>query len=340
MKNIFKLIMVWVAVVALMASCQQEIVKADYDFVPAENQKGFTFFDATEGNSYEYGYTDSVYTVTVFRNYTEGDEWLPLTYGAHAQYFELPDSIYFEDGRYISSFDIDVRGWAPGTEVTITAAFDAPVATYFTYDSAAIVHMIDHDLHMMRANAEKAERIAWAEAIRSSITADAIINRGGYRETEITFMFEYTWVSKGIVLFVSNWEGAQGEVEIQQALEYSDAAGNHYMRLNSPYYYVAPDYCSAAGKHAYFYLDKDYNAGNDLVPAGIQPVEDAYGWYWHPNYVVQGYNKFINQGNIYMISVLWNALGTTSLYQPTNEMWQWNADHYNAAKADPNWKYE
>lgn len=170
------------------------------------------------------------------------------------------------------------------------------------------------------------EDIATAQALGAliaSITSANTITLGGEQITSVEFVVEFTWVSKGIVKMTSNWEG------------------NHYMRLNSPYYYIAPDYCSAAGKHAYFYLDKDYNAGNDLVPAGIQPVEDAYGWYWDPYYVDAGYLAFMNQANTYMISVLWYEAASNGLYpNPTNEMWQWNIDHYNAAKADPNWKYE
>lgn len=293
------------SLVLLVASCEQSPVKADYDYTFDESQRGFSFSATSQGTSYGVGYEDSIYTINVFRNYTEGDEWLPLQYGAQAAMFELPDSIYFEDGKDVSSFNIDVTGFEPGKTYQILMAFDPELGmAYGTY-----------------------------------INGEDTVELTGVNQTLVQFSVEYTWVSKGIVLFVSEWEAARAEVEIQQALEYSDAEGNHYMRLNSPYYYVAPDYCSAAGKHAYFYLDKDYNANNSLVPTGIQMIEDGYGWYWHPNYVGV-YNSFVNQGNIYMISVLWYEAASNKLYNPTNEMWQWNIDHYNAAKADPNWKYE
>lgn len=339
MKKIFKSFMALMSVVLLMASCDNASpVKSDYDPVFDESQKGYTFAASSQGATYGVGYEDSIYSVLVFRNYTEGEETVALQFGGDAQYFELPESVTFQDGQDVTSFDINVQGMPAGSSFSIVAALDGPAMTYCHFDSAALVAKFRKDSLDCIANSD-AKTAAALGGLIASITAQDTIYLTGETQTQIDFAVEYTWVSKGIVLFVSEWEGAQGEVEIQQALEYSDAAGNHYMRLNSPYYHIAPDYCSAAGKHAYFYLDKDYNAGNDLVPAGIQPVEDAYGWYWSPSYVGV-YNQFLNQGNVYLISVLWNALGTSSLYNPTNEMWEWDEEHYNAAKADPNWIFE
>lgn len=338
MKKIFKSLMALMSVVLLVTSCEKSPVKADYDYTFDESQRGFTFAASTQGATYGATYEDSIYSVGVYRNYTEGDEWLPLQYDGDAQYFELPDSIYFEDGKDVSFINIDVRGFNPGETWNIDIAFDGPVMSYCSFDSAALVAKFRKDSLDCVANEDSATAKALGALIASITSADSI-TLGGEQVTSVEFVVEFTWVSKGIVKMTSNWEGAEADVAIEEALEYSDAAGNHYMRLNSPYYYIAEEYCTSAGKHAYFYLDKDYNANNSLVPAGIQMVEDGYGWYWHPNYVGV-YNQFINQGNIYMISVLWYEAASNSLYQPTNEMWTWEEDHYNAAKADPNWKYE
>lgn len=340
MKKIFKSFMALMSVVLLMASCDNvSPVKSDYDPVFDESQKGYTFAASSQGATYGVGYEDSIYTLLVFRNYTEGEETVALRFGGDAQYFELPDSVSvtFQDGQDVTSFDINVQGMPAGSSFSIVAAIDGPAMTYCHFDSAALVAKFRKDSLDCIAN-EDPETAAALGNLIASITAQDTIYLTGETQTQIDFAVEYTWVSKGIVLFVSNWEGAQGEVEIQQALEYSDAAGNHYMRLNSPYYHVAPDYCEAAGKHAYFYLDKDYNAGNDLVPAGTQWVEDDWGWHWQANYVGQ-YCNFFNQANIYVMQILWRQ--GNSLSVPSNpEMWQWDEEHYNAAKADPNWIFE
>lgn len=338
MKKIFKSFMALMSVVLLMASCDNASpVKSDYDPVFDESQKGYTFAASSQGATYGVGYEDSVYSVLVFRNYTEGEETVALQFGGDAQYFELPESVTFQDGQDVTSFDINVQGMPAGSSFSIVAALDGPAMTYCHFDSAALVAKFRKDSLDCIANSDAKTAAALGNLI-ASITAQDTIYLTGETQTQIDFAVEYTWVSKGIVLFVSNWEGAQGEVEIQQALEYSDAAGNHYMRLNSPYYHVAPDYCEAAGKHAYFYLDKDYNAGNDLVPAGTQWVEDDWGWHWQANYVGQ-YCNFFNQANIYVMQILWRQ--GNSLSVPSNpEMWQWDEEHYNAAKADPNWIFE
>lgn len=299
MKKIFKSLMAVLSLALLVASCEQSPVKADYDYTFDESQRGYSFSASSQGASFKVGYEDSIYTVRVFRNYTEGEESLSLTYAGDVDVFELPEAVTFANGSTVAEFNLDIKDFQPGTTTEIAIAFDAPCMQYGTHDTILLE---------------------------------------GTNKTIISFDVDYTWVSKGVVKMTSNWEGTQADVAIEQALEYSDAAGNHYMRLNSPYYYLAPSYCSTAGKHAYFYLDQDYNANNNLMPAGIQMIEDGYGWYWHPNYVGT-YLQFANQANVYAISILWFEASSGSLYNPTTEMWVWNEDHYNAAKADPSWAY-
>jgi hypothetical protein len=111
MKKIFKSFMALMSVVLLMASCDNASpVKSDYDPVFDESQKGYTFAASSQGATYGVGYEDSIYSVLVFRNYTEGEETVALQFGGDAQYFELPESVTFQDGQDVTSFDINVQG--------------------------------------------------------------------------------------------------------------------------------------------------------------------------------------------------------------------------------------
>ncbi len=338
MKNIFKSFMALTALVVLMASCAQEINKADYDYQPEESQKGFSFMASSQGGTYMVGYEDTVYHVGVYRNYTEGEEVLHLTYSGNVDAFNLPESVTFEDGVSFVTIPVNIGGIGPGNEISFGIAFNPDSClSYYSYDSVAIMNKLRKDSAEMVANSQNPAAIV---SIMKGITAQDTVVIGGEAATEVELVFDYTWVSKGVVLMSSQWEGKNNvEVVLEQAKEYSDAEGNHYMRLNSPYYHIAPDYCAAPGKHAYFYLDRDYNAGNDLFIPGIQEVEDDYAWYWHPNYV-GSYLSFRNQANMYAVQILWLEVAAGSLTPGAVESWVWDEEHYNAALADPNWVYE
>jgi hypothetical protein len=126
----------------------------------------------------------------------------------------------------------------------------------------------------------------------------------------------------GSVIYASQWEGAQAEVAIEQAKEYTDAAGNLLFRLVSPYYYVSPTYCTVKGLHLQFLLDKDYNAVSLPAEGFVEMENTGYNWmYWVPSQYPD-YCFFINEGNIYALGTLWTE--GASLYGPVVEQWMWD----------------
>lgn len=144
----------------------------------------------------------------------------------------------------------------------------------------------------------------------------------GSKTTTIDVLVDYTWVPMGTVMFQSEWEGAEAEIAIEQAKEYNDDAGKMLFRLVSPYYYLAPAYCTVPGLHLQFLLDKDYNAVDLHGGPLIQVENTGYNWIYWDLENFGAYETFINQGNTYIVVALWND-GTNSLYGPAKEMWQW-----------------
>ena len=153
----------------------------------------------------------------------------------------------------------------------------------------------------------------------------------GPKTITMDVLVDYTWVPMGKVKFQSQWEGSEAKIAIEQAKEYTDAAGNLLFRLVSPYYYLAPAYCTVPGLHLQFLLDKDYNAVS-LTTEGFVEVENTgYNWmYWVPSQYPQ-YCFFINEGDVYYLGTLWTE--GTSLYGPVIEAWQWT-DGYPGAAAE------
>ena len=335
MKKIFKPFMALMSLALLMASCDKSPVKSDYDITFDESQKGFTFALAEQGNSYGIGYEETTYTIQIFRNYTQGEEVLNLVYaGSDAENFKLPESVTFENGKNVANLDIDITGMPAGAAYEFAIAFDGPVMQYRALDSAALTVLYKKDSAEYAANNKTKQAAAMGEKIAALTAADTVYVTG-IDQVVVSFSVEYTWISKGVVEFYSSWEGASAKVEIEQALEYTDAEGYHYMRLNSPYYHVAPKYCTSAGKHAYFYLDKDYNANSSCIIPGFQWIEDDVAWYYSSSYA--SYAAFINQENVYVYQTLWSD--GSSLWNPTQEQFLWTKEHRDAAIADATWEY-
>ena len=141
---------------------------------------------------------------------------------------------------------------------------------------------------------------------------------------DINVTADYLWVSAGTVAFLSQWSGNEEPVAvaIEHAQDYVDAAGNLLYRLNSPYYYSDPQYCTITGLHVQFLLDKDYNAVALNHPEGMLTFEDSgYYLYWDVTGDYAKYCQFLNQGDIYAIIAPWSD--GASLYGPYQEMWQW-----------------
>ena len=144
----------------------------------------------------------------------------------------------------------------------------------------------------------------------------------GAPQVSINVLVDFTWLPAGTVHYVSQWEGAEADVAIEQAKEYTDAAGNMLFRLNSPYYHVSPTYCTVPGLHIEFLLDKDYNAVALNHPEGFLAFENAgYYLYWDVTGPYAAYCQFLSQGDLYAIVAPWSD--GASLYGPYQEMWQW-----------------
>ena len=153
----------------------------------------------------------------------------------------------------------------------------------------------------------------------------------GPKTITMDVLVDYTWMPMGKVQFQSEWEGSEAKIAIEQAKEYTDAAGNLLFRLVSPYYYLAPAYCTVPGLHLQFLLDKDYNAVS-LTTEGFVEVENTgYNWmYWVPSQYPQ-YCFFINEGDVYYLGTFWTE--GANLYGPVLEAWQWT-DGYPGAAAE------
>lgn len=147
---------------------------------------------------------------------------------------------------------------------------------------------------------------------------------------DVNVTADYIWVSAGKVVFMSQWEGAQAEVAIEQASDYTDTKGYKLYRLNSPYYHVAPTYCTVPGLHIQFFLDAEYNAVTLNHPEGYLAFEDTgYYLYWDLTGQYKAYCQFISQGDLYAIIAPWSD--GAGLYGPYQEMWQWVEGYPGAA---------
>lgn len=142
----------------------------------------------------------------------------------------------------------------------------------------------------------------------------------GNASMAVNFLLDYTWLPAGSCNFISNWEGTEGTVEIQQAAEYD---GNLY-RLVSPYNVLAPDYCPNPGYHVQFYLDENYE------PLGLPTLQNigepaSAGGYWTLYYnPAQELGSFTREGTLFTISGAWACGVPLSLQYYATEMFDWN----------------
>lgn len=132
---------------------------------------------------------------------------------------------------------------------------------------------------------------------------------------------DYTWIAMGTVTMSSEWEGTMGVVPIEQAKEFTAEDGSMLFRLNSPYYILAPDYCTEPGLHLMFYLNADYSAKG--LTAVLNKVENTgYNWiYWSEQYIGT-YEFFTSEGNEYALTCIWTD--GEDLYGPVTESWVWD----------------
>ena len=134
---------------------------------------------------------------------------------------------------------------------------------------------------------------------------------------------DYTWVPMGTVTMSSQWEGAMGVVPIEKAKEFMAEDGSMLFRLKSPYYILAPEYCTVPGLHLMFYLNADYSAKG--LTAVLNKVENTgYDWiYWSEEYVGV-YEFFESDGNEYSLTAFWTDGSGLSLDWLATESWVWD----------------
>ena len=147
----------------------------------------------------------------------------------------------------------------------------------------------------------------------------------------MSVLVDFTWVPMGKVNYISQWEADNGLVAIEQAKEYTDADGNLLFRLNSPYYYIAPKYCTVPGLHLQFLVDQNYNAVTLYHDPGFLEVENTgYVMYWDPVGPYAAYCLFANEGNHFYIICPWTD--GSGLYGPYQEEFIW--ENYPGAAAE------
>ena len=152
----------------------------------------------------------------------------------------------------------------------------------------------------------------------------------GQPTVTVNVLVDFTWLPMGTVIYQSGfYGGAQAKVAIEQAKEYTDANGHLLYRLNSPFFVLTQgSYCTKAGLHLQFLLDKDYNAVG-LAEEGFIPVQDngPEGNYGLLNYMYWDLVKYadycvmVNKANVYQLQVIFTD--GQGLYGPYVEAWQW-----------------
>ncbi|MGM9825680.1 MAG: hypothetical protein ACI3Z8_04505 [Paludibacteraceae bacterium] len=152
----------------------------------------------------------------------------------------------------------------------------------------------------------------------------------------ITVSADYTWLPAGSVTFSSEWEGTSGVVPIEQAKEFTAEDGSMLFRLNSPYYIIAPKWCTVPGLHLKFYLNADYSAKG--LAMELNEVENTgYNWIFWADPFIGPYEQFVSESNQYALVCLWTTTTTpttSDLYGPVTESWVWT-DGYPGELSNP-----
>lgn len=132
----------------------------------------------------------------------------------------------------------------------ITAEFDSealsgPSSVYFEKGSNQTDYVI------------KVNGLGIGETANATLAFADSVSVSGSSTCSVSVKLDYTWVSAGSCQMYSQWaqNSSAVRIPIEHALE-----GDGLYRLNSPYYYLEPDYCPKEGYHVQFYLDENYNA--------------------------------------------------------------------------------
>jgi hypothetical protein len=113
----------------------------------------------------------------------------------------------------------------------------------------------------------------------------------------ISVLRDYVWVSAGVASMTSSWAGGPVDIPIQ----FAEGSNPLRYRLESPYYYLEPDYCPEQGYHLVFELDENYNALNFLEQQYIGETSSTGAdifIYWASRFPS---NTFTNAGNTFTV---------------------------------------
>lgn len=151
---------------------------------------------------------------------------------------------------------------------------------------------------------------------------EELVSVSGSDICEVNVSLDYTWVSAGSCQALSSWAQNQAPaiIPIEKAEE-----GEGLYRLNSPYYYLEPDYCPEEGFHVNFYLDENYNAKAldkfTFIGEALKGGEAVLVWFENGSYGC----AFVNQGNTYQINAVMGYTSGTQIglytYETLLFMW-------------------
>lgn len=175
----------------------------------------------------------------------------------------------------------------------ITAEFESdalsgPSSVYFEKGSNQADYVI------------KINNLGIGETASATLAFADSVSVSGTSTCEVSVKLDYTWVSAGSCQMYSQW--AQNSSAVRIPIEYA-VEGNGLYRLNSPYFYLEPNYCPAEGYHVQFYLDENYNAlGLDqitFIGESLASANDAVlVWFANGNYNC----SFQNSGSTFLIN--------------------------------------
>ncbi|MGN0235688.1 MAG: hypothetical protein ACI4BD_05195 [Paludibacteraceae bacterium] len=231
--------------------------------------------------------------------------------------------------------DSVVITWAGGTFTSAEPAFPVVVGRNISNEALSLQLEFGGDVEAFILDsvadfaAGQAVDTLWMTALLGfgeSASLSVAIPEGcafSYAPSSVTLAVsaDYTWLPMGSVTLSSEWEGVEGVVPIEQAKEFTAEDGSLLFRLNSPYYYIAPEWCTVPGLHLFFYLNADYSA-KDLTTTWNEVENTGYNWiYWTEKYIGT-YELFASEGNEYALTCLWTD--GESLYGPVTESWVWD----------------
>lgn len=270
MKTINRYFMMLAGLFALtFASCDDGNIGAIY--TPDADEKGYTFLAESTSAEYKPAYTDTVFNVKIARNFTNGEQVVPILVEGADPLFVIPTEVTFADGQGSVNIPIGIEGMATGETYEFTLAIDTSVVAL------------------------------------AAIKADSVkYNIEGIVKCEVSLTVDYSWTKAGTVVINNcDWAGGEvnKEVDIEYAPEYVDADGNLLYRLNNWMYVSDPDY-SDPGYHLQFLLEQD--TYNTVAVPQIQPIgqfDSSYGNFYYVFATAYG-SAFTNDHNVYTLDCL------------------------------------